>query len=253
MKPTAAIEVSDLSFSYNGSPILSDVNLTIGSRDCVSIVGPNAGGKTTLLKLFLGLLKPQTGKVLVFDKTPQQSRSRIGYMPQYMQYDPEFPVTVMDVVEMGCFGRRGGAKLSERDASLAALEEVGIVDKSTSRFSELSGGQRQRVLIARAIVSDPDVLMLDEPTSNLDFVVEGRFYELLSKLNERMTIIIVSHDVGFVSNFVKRVFCVNNKVVEHPAACLSGELISELYGSDMHMVRHDLEKSSTGGGSCKCS
>ena len=118
-------------------------------------------------------------------------------------------------------------------------------------FSELSGGQRQRALIARAIVSDPDILMLDEPTSNLDFVVEGRFYELLSKLNERMTILIVSHDVGFVSNFVKRVICVNRKVVEHPVAGLSGKLISELYGSNMHMVRHDIDTCFAGGDSCK--
>jgi len=242
-----AIEVQNLSFSYDGPTILNDVNLKIEVGDCVSIVGPNAGGKTTLLKLFLGLLKPQKGKVLVFDKSPQQSRSRIGYMPQYMKYDSEFPVTVMDVVGMGCLGRRKGAALNERDASLAALEEVGLRDEFAARFSELSGGQRQRVLIARAIVSDPEVLMLDEPTSNLDFVVEGRFYRLLSKLNERMAIVIVSHDVGFVSNFVKRVICVNKKVVEHPAECLSGELISELYGSDMHMVRHDIDE----GGSCK--
>lgn len=245
MAASPVIEVRDLAFSYDGSPILADVNLTINSLDCASIIGPNAGGKTTLLKLFLGLLKPQAGSVRVFGNSPQAARKRTGYMPQHTRFDPSFPVTSLDVVLMGRLGKGfsgGGYSRSDRQAAMDALEEVDLADRSCASFAALSGGQRQRVLIARALVGNPELLLLDEPTSNLDYVVEGKFYDLLTKLNRRMTIVIVSHDIGFVSRSVKRVFCVNRQVVEHPVEQFSQEGISRLYGGDMKLVRHDLHK-----------
>ncbi len=242
-EPVVALQ--NVSFSYDGTPILEDVSFTIATHDCASIVGPNAGGKTTLLKLILGLLKPQRGTVRVFGKAPQAVRTRVGYMPQRARFDPAFPVTALDVVLMGCL--RGGIPLgrssrADRTAAEGALDEVGLADRAGARFAALSGGQQQRVLIARALVSSPELLLLDEPTANLDSVVEGKFYDLLAHLNERMTVVIVSHDIGFVSRSVRRVFCVNRNVVEHPLEQFTQEGVSQLYGGEVHLVRHDLRK-----------
>ncbi len=242
------IEVRDVSFSYDGSPILDGVNLTIDELDCASIVGPNAGGKTTLIKLFLGLLKPQRGSVRIFGHSPVEARTRIGYMPQRVRFDPAFPVTAFDVVLMGRLGTGsswGRYRREDREAAQRALAEVGLEEKQAASFSALSGGQQQRVLIARALVGTPEILLLDEPTSNLDFVVEGKFYELLCHLNERMTIVIVSHDIGFVSRSVRRVFCVNRQVVEHPVEDFTAEGVAHLYGGEVHLVRHDIRKEGT--------
>ena len=242
MAETPVIEIRDLTFAYDGHDVLRRVDLTITSRDYVCVVGPNGGGKTTLLKLMLGLLQPQQGTVRVFGLTPAAARPRSGYMPQYAQVDPLFPVSVMDVVLMGCLrpGRRtpwhGRA---DRAACARALEEVQLYDLRRRPFRALSGGQRQRVLIARALAGEPDLLLLDEPMSNLDLHVEMTLRDLLVRLNERMTVVTVSHDLGFVSRFVKRVACVNRGVAVHPTSELTGEMISELYGADMRLVRHD--------------
>ena len=238
------IKINNLSFSYNGLPVLDEVNLTIYERDFLSIVGPNAGGKTTLLKLILGLLKPSDGSIRVFGLPPVKARSRIGYMPQYSNLDPLFPVSVLDVVLMGRLGngrRVGFFGKSDREAAEEALRKVELQDVSNRAFSDLSGGQHQRVLIARALVTNPDLLLLDEPTSNVDAVVETELYELLNQLNEKMTVVLVTHDLGFVSGYVKRVACVNRKVVVHATNEISGEMINELYGCEVQMVRHDTQ------------
>ena len=236
------IEIENLSFSYNGFRVLEDVDLTVDQGDFISIVGPNAGGKTTLLKLILGLLKPTSGNVRVFGKPPIKVRSRIGYMPQHASLDPLFPVSVMDVVLMGRLGN--GSKLglfgrSDKEAAAGALRQVELYEIRKRPFSALSGGQAQRVLIARALVSEPELLILDEPTSNVDTVVETELFEILNQLNEQMTVAVVTHDLGFVSRYVKRVACVNRKVVVHPTSEITGEMINEIYGQNMHMVRHD--------------
>jgi len=236
------IQLEHASFAYNGHSVLENVSLTVYERDFLCMVGPNAGGKTTLLKLILGLLKPTEGTVRVFGQPPVKTRSRMGYMPQHASLDLLFPVSVMDVVLMGRLGNgkkfglfRGG----DRKAAKQALEKVELYDIPKRSFSELSGGQRQRVLIARALVSDPEILLLDEPTANVDAAVETEFYELLSQLNEKMTVALVTHDLGFVSHYVKGVACVNRRVVVHPTSEITGEMINEMYGCDMHMVRHD--------------
>ena len=237
------IQLENVCFAYNGCSVLENASLTVYARDFLCIVGPNAGGKTTLLKLILGLLKPTKGTILVFGKPPVKTRSRMGYMPQHAALDILFPVSVMDVVLMGRLGgdgrRYGFFRRADRKAAREALERVELYDISKRSFSELSGGQRQRVLIARALVSDPEILLLDEPTANVDAVVETEFYELLSLLNEKMTVALVTHDMGFVSHYVKGVACVNRRVVVHPTSEITGEMINEMYGCDMHMVRHD--------------
>ncbi len=240
------ISFQDVSFSYNGQTVLEQVTFNVEERDLICIVGPNGGGKTTLLKLMLGLIKPDTGVVLVNGEPPGNSRRRIGYMPQYVHHDPQFPVTVMDIVLMGRLGQSGlhgffgWRTKTDRASALDALRRVGMEGYRDHPISELSGGQRQRVLIARALASEPELLLLDEPTANVDALAESRFIEILKELNLRMTILMVSHDLGFVSDVVERVICVNQRVHLHPTSEVTDEMIRNIYGADIRLVRHDL-------------
>jgi zinc transport system ATP-binding protein len=236
------IDIEDLTFAYRRDPVLSEVNLQIGGRDFVSIVGPNGGGKSTLVKLMLGLLSPSRGHVRVLGGRPETVRSRVGYMPQHSQADPQFPARVMDVVLMGRLGQGwslGPASRADRQAAIRALEHVEAAELARKRFSSLSGGQQQRVLIARAMASEPELLLLDEPMANLDLAVEANLYAHLEALSRTVTVVMVSHDLGFVSQFVRTVVCVNRRVVVHPVAEITGEIISEMYGGHVHMVQHD--------------
>jgi zinc transport system ATP-binding protein len=239
---TPVIAIDHLSFSYNGDAVLEDVSLEIAERDFVGFVGPNGGGKTTLLKLMLGLLAPTAGRVRLFGLPPTQARHLMGYMPQHANVDPRFPASVMDVVLMGRVTtgvRLGPYRRADRDAADKALRQVDLFDLRRRPYSELSGGQQQRVLIARALASEPRLLLLDEPTANLDLKMEHDLYDLLKGLNEHLTIVLVSHDLGFVSQFVKRVACVKRRVIVHPTSDITGEIIQEIYGADVRMVRHD--------------
>ena len=238
------IELRNVSFSYQAVPVLENVNLTIYDRESICIVGPNGGGKTTLLRLLLGQLRPTQGEIRIFGKPPEQARLQIGYMPQRSEYDSLFPVTVMDVVLMGRLGRGGlsgwlgwyGRK--DRAAAREALEQVHLADSARRNFAALSGGQRQRVLIAGALCCQPELLLLDEPTANVDSLVEERLFDELRQLAGRMAIVLVSHDLGFVTSLVQRVICVNRQAVAHPAAQLTADVIREMYGGDVNVVRH---------------
>lgn len=236
------IEMSGVWFAYNGQPVLRDVTLHIEAGERAYVVGPNGGGKTTLLKLILGLIQPQQGTVRVLGVSPRQARPRVGYTPQVSLFDPRFPVSVTDVVLTGSLGRTrriGPFGRSDRAKAMRALEEVGLTDMAKQPFSDLSGGQRQRVLIARALVCEPELLLLDEPTANLDVGVEAELHELLDRLDGRMSVVTVSHDVGFVSTTVGKVVCVQQSVQVHPTADLTGELMRDLYGRDIRLIRHD--------------
>lgn len=236
------VELEGVSFSYNGRPALSDVTLRVAEREFVSVVGPNGGGKTTLLKIILGLLRPQAGSVRVFGGPPGKARPRVGYVPQQADCDRQFPARAIDVVLMG---RLGGARWwgphrrADRQAGRRALEEVGLADVARRPFAELSGGQQQRVLVARALAGEPELLLLDEPTANVDIAAEEELYELLRRLNRRLTIILATHDVGLVSSYVESVVCVKQRVVVHPTSRLTGEVLAEVFGADHRLVRHD--------------
>jgi zinc transport system ATP-binding protein len=237
-----AVDIRDMWFSYNSLPVLQNVNLSISAGQKVCMVGPNGGGKTTLVKLMLGLLSPTRGQVQVLGGQPRTQRKRIGYAPQHAAFDPKFPVSVTDVVLMGRIGQcglLGPYRREDRRAAAEALDAVGLAELSKRAFSDLSGGQRQRVLIARAIASQPELLLLDEPTANLDMGVEAEFHDLLTRLSEKLTLVMVSHDVGFVSQLVDKVVCVHGTVAVHPTAELTGELMNDLYGHDVMLVRHD--------------
>ncbi len=238
---SAAIKIDGLSFRYDERQILSDVNLTIWANDSICIVGPNGGGKTTLIKLIIGLLRPATGTISIFGRPPEDAHQLIGYVPQYVQYDRQFPISVREVVCMGRLGNSWTGRYSKEDRAktMDALAEVGLADLAGRSFSDLSGGQRQRVLIARALASGGEILILDEPTANIDREAESHFFDLLRQLNQRMTILMVTHDVGFASSFFSRIACVNREVIIHPTSELTGRLIRDMYGGDLQMIRHD--------------
>lgn len=240
--PAPAVEVSGVWFAYEGGPVLEDAGFTIARGEMVSMVGPNGGGKTTLLKICLGLLRPDRGTVRILGMPPEEARGRIGYTPQHTSVDSHFPASVLDVVLMGRLGQTrpiGPFRRADRDAARAALREVELDQLRNRPFGALSGGQRQRAVIARSLAGEPELLFLDEPTSSLDVAAEQRLYELLARLNERMTILMTSHDIGFVSQSIHRVVCVKGTTEVHPTEELTGDVLRDLYATDVRMVRHD--------------
>lgn len=242
MEKQPVIDIQDMSFSYNGELVLESVNLAVKKGDFASVVGTNGGGKTTLLKLILGLLEPRAGRIEVFGFSPERARTRIGYLPQHIEFDTQFPISVLHVILAGRLHKHrwfGRYTKQDREIALEALSEVGLGNLAGRPFADLSGGQRQRVLIARALAAKPDLLVLDEPTASLDPQAEQDFYRLLNKVNERLTILMVSHDLNFVSSFVDTVVCVNRKVVVHPTIDLPQEFAGDVLSPDMRMILHD--------------
>ncbi|MCK5835452.1 MAG: ABC transporter ATP-binding protein [Lentisphaeria bacterium] len=234
------IEFINVSFAYEKELILDGVNFSLESGTPAAIIGPNGGGKSTLLKLILGIEKPISGTVKVFGLPPGKSKEKIGYMPQYLQFDQQFPICVHEVVLMGLVNQSLWGRFSKVDKQLAldALEVVGMLKFKKTAFSDLSGGERQRVMIARSIVSQPKLLILDEPTNNVDPAVEEKLLALLSELRQRMDIITVSHDLDFVSDVIETVLCVNKVVHIHPVKSLNKDTVNELYSHHQKVVVH---------------
>jgi zinc transport system ATP-binding protein len=235
------IDIQHLRFAYGAVPVLEDVDLTVAQGEFLGLVGPNAGGKSTLLKLVLGLLEPQAGRILVLGRPPRRMRHHIGYVPQYPAFSRDFPISVEDVVLMGrlgigpMFGRYRGA---DRAAVARALTEVEAADLMKRQIGTLSGGQLQRVLLARALVGEPELLILDEPTANIDQRLEGEIFDLLAVLNRRLTIVVVSHDIAFISGYVSRVACLNRTLVCHATDQIDGQIIGDLYGEQVRQISH---------------
>jgi zinc transport system ATP-binding protein len=221
------ITFENVYFSYNKAPVLENVSFQVKELSSVCILGPNGGGKSTLLKLILGLIKPVSGKIRVLGAPPEKVRRRIGYMPQYTSFDPFFPIRVMDIVLMGRLEQHwlGAYSRKDKEAAWRTLELLSLEDVVNKNFSSLSGGQRQRVLIARALASEPEILLLDEPTANIDPGFEIDLQKTLEILSRKVTILTVSHDVGFVSKQYKNVLCVNRTVIKHPTGKIKGEMI----------------------------
>lgn len=227
-------ELDRVTFSYQGAaaPALEDASLRIEADDFLGVIGPNGGGKTTLLKILLGLLEPQKGSVKVFGKPPAKVRERIGYVPQHASIDPSVPATALDVVLMGRLRLSSwGATFGRVHTSAAeeALALTGTLDLAQRPIAELSGGQRQRVLIARALAAEAELLLLDEPTQGVDLHREREVLELLERLNATMPIVMVSHDVHLVAAHLKTAVCVNRTLERYPAGEVSPEIIEQMY------------------------
>jgi zinc transport system ATP-binding protein len=226
------VEIHDLNFAFNGDTVLEDVNLQIRTGDFIAMIGPNGGGKSTLLKLILGLLKPGSGVIRVNGQTAAKASACIGYVPQDVHINRRFPITALDVVLMGKLDpRRRWARKSaaNRREALEALDRLEMRAYADKKIGELSGGQRQRVFIARALVTQPQLLLLDEPTASIDTKGQADFYTLLRDLNADITILVVSHDLLVVSRYIKSVACVNKRLHYHDHAEITGEMLETMY------------------------
>jgi len=231
-----------VSFSYNGQPALSSVNLTIREKDFIAVIGPNGGGKSTLIKLILGLLTPNKGDISVMGGTPRDFSSAVGYVPQNVHINENFPITAMDVVLMGCLdpGKQRNhpkrTRARERKEAMETLDRLHMADNAHKKIGELSGGQRQRVFIARSLMTHPRLLLLDEPTASIDTKGQADFYELLETLNTEVAILVVSHDLFIVSNYVKSVACVNQRLHYHPHEEITGRMMETMYACSVEDV-----------------
>ena len=239
------VTFKDVSFAYDNHPVLNDVNLELAERDFISIIGPNGSGKTTMLKLILGLLRPQKGAISVLNRRPENACSQVGYVPQHSQVDPYFPVNVTDVVLMGRLGQTrslGPFRSPDRELAQNALKQMDLDDLKNRSFATLSGGQRQRVLIARALAGQPQLLLLDEPTANLDLTAEIQLHQYLDKISRQTTVVTVSHDISFVTEYVRTVVCVTQQVQIHHTHEMTSDFIQKMYGADIKLVCHDHSK-----------
>ncbi len=241
------IQLEHVNVSFQDLQALDDVSLTVPAGSFLAIIGPNGAGKTTLLQVILGLVRPASGTVRVFGKSPSEldgERHRIGYVPQVMSVDVNFPVSVGDVVLMGRYGRMGlfrRPSAADRAAALQAMQRVGIADLAERPIRRLSGGQRQRTFLARALANEPDLLLLDEPTTGVDPASSEGLYELLRVLHAGgITMLLVSHDVGVVASYVEGVVCINRRLVAHgrPAEVLGSEELTKMYGCDAVFFHH---------------
>ena len=231
-------EMHSLSASYGANIVLKDVNLKVSENDFIGVIGPNGGGKTTLLKVILGLLKPVKGRI-VFN-TELLNEKSIGYLPQISTGDINYPVTVTDIVLSGLMISKSvisRMSLSDKKKAALVIEELGLSEMATATLNELSGGQIQRVFLGRAIIGNPKLLLLDEPGNFVDTTFENDFYEKLRELNKRMAILMVSHDVGTISSHIKSFACVNRSLHYHPSHEITNEDLLA-YGCPIQLVTH---------------
>ncbi|RLB20785.1 MAG: ABC transporter [Deltaproteobacteria bacterium] len=236
-----AIEMKDVWFSYNKVPVVEGVSFTLKQGDFLGILGPNGGGKTTLLKLMLGLLKPDRGEIRILGKPPKEARKHVGYLPQETDFHMTFPITVYELALMGRLPHaRLGRPYKKQDHQIAeeALKEVGMWEFRYAKVGELSGGQRQRVFIARALASEPKILMLDEPTSSIDPQFETDLYELFRELNKKITLVVITHDIGVISQYVKSVACINRTLIFHEEGKITQEMIEATYQCPVDLIAH---------------
>ncbi|WP_168566112.1 metal ABC transporter ATP-binding protein [Crateriforma spongiae] len=235
-----ALRFKDVCFAYDREEVIHNVDLAIPEGSFVAVVGPNGGGKSTLMKLALGLLRPDRGHVRVFGQTPERLRCRVGYVPQHLRFDAAFPVSSLDVVLMARSDRHwfGPYRQEDRQKAKSALRRVGMAHLADRGFSHLSGGERQRVLIAQALVSDPDMIFLDEPTANVDASMEHEIYELLRELNQHKTVLVVSHNLNVVTRHASHLACVNRTASLERIGALTERQLHRFYRGDMTVFKH---------------
>ncbi len=232
--------LSHVEYAYGKKPALIDVCFSMMPLDFVAIIGPNGGGKSTLVQLIMGLIQPDKGHVLLFNEPPEKGRRHVGYLSQASTMDAQYPIKVLDVVLtsrlLGNLWHRVTQK--DREEACECLDLVGVLPLQNRALSDLSGGERQRVFIARALLNGPRLLILDEPTSSVDPQAERAFYELLKILNEKMAILMVSHDISAVSQLVKKVACLNQKLIYHDSKELCAHDLEATYGCPVELIAH---------------
>jgi len=236
-----AISTAHLNVISRGQCILEDITFELEQGGFLGLIGPNGAGKTVLLKSLLGLIEPSSGSIELFGKSPKEARGLVSYVPQYASFDGQFPISVEEVILMGRIShRRRNITTPELDSAAVnnAAERVGISNLMKHPIGKLSGGQAQRVLIARALAAEPKLLLLDEPTASLDSRVGQDVYEVLADCSKVMTIVLVSHDVGVISSYVKTIACLNRRLHYHNSKELSGELLAEVYGCPVDLIAH---------------
>lgn len=237
------IEIKNVNVYLQNQHILDSINLTVSRGDFFAIIGPNGAGKTTLIRAVLGLIPFQSGDIYLFGRPASpEGRMRIGYVPQHHNFDFSFPIRVHEMVLTGRIGRKNGLlrRYTSEDhcAVVQALSRISALSLQDRPISDLSGGERQRVLIARALVADPDILILDEPTVYVDSSTEEQFYELLSTLSREITILIITHDIGAISRHVNRVACLNRRIYQHESNQITTEMLSGTYGCPVDLITH---------------
>lgn len=237
---TEVIRLEGVTAGYQRDmPIINDIDLEVGRSDFLAVIGPNGGGKTTLLRVILGLLEPWRGTVEVLGGPPSQTRGRVGYVPQVTP-EKTFPVSVTEVVLMGRLRKaRSPGRFSSRDREKAheSMELLGVDGLADTDLNSLSGGQKQRVFIARALAGEPEVLLLDEPVASVDQETQESFFNLLAELNDEIAIVLVTHDVGAVSSHVKNIACMNRLLISH-GDTISSESVSRAYGCPFDLISH---------------
>lgn len=237
----SVIDIKDLSFSYDKQMILEDINLKVEAKDFLAIIGPNGGGKSTLLKLILGINTLKKGSISVLGKEPSKSLTQIGYVPQNTNINTDFPIKVIEVVMMGHVGGKRplfGYGKDETMCAMGALAQVNMQEFAQTKIGSLSGGQRQRVMIARALCAHPQILILDEPTSSIDITGQRSIYELLRVLNKSITVIVVSHDISVILEYANKAAHVNKTLSYHDIS--DKKQTFHTHGNDEHFCEIEL-------------
>ncbi|MCY6485696.1 ABC transporter ATP-binding protein [Clostridium aestuarii] len=236
------IEIIKASVYYDDVCALKNINLQVKNKEFLAVLGPNGGGKSTLLKVILGLEKLNQGEIKILGQSPKKTRNSIGYVPQFSKFDRKFPVSVIDVVLMGKLGEKIKPfykyNKENEEKIFEIMNKLNIYHLKNRQIGQLSGGQLQKVLIARALVMQPQILLLDEPTASLDAKTKTQIYQILKKLNKEMTIIIVTHDIGVISAYVNSIACVNKELYYHGKAELSNEVVKKIYGCPVDLITH---------------
>ncbi len=241
------VELKGVTVSHSGGYALEDIDFGVGPGQFAAVIGPNGAGKTTLARVILGLVEPEAGSVRVFGMSPDKMgavRSHVGYVPQILSVDISFPVTVREVVMMGLYGKLGAGRRpgkEESSAVAAVMEDLDITRLADRPIERLSGGQRQRAFVARALVGDPKLLILDEPTTGVDSSMTGGLFEILGGLKkEGVSIILITHDVSVVASYIDVLGCLNRKMVAHgrPEEVLTDETLKKMYGCDTMFLHH---------------
>lgn len=237
------IEIRNLTAGYGRTVVLEDVSMSLEHNDFLAIIGPNGGGKTTLLKAILGMIEPIGGSIKIFGKDVKDGLRHIGYVPQKGNFDNRFPITVYDVVLMGTRNSKGirpRYSSSCHEKAMEAMKTVSIENLAGKTLADLSGGQLQRALLARALAGGPDILLLDEPTASQDPQMKDCIYDSLKRINKDVSILIVTHDIGVVSSQVKRIACLNRKIIVHDEPLITPDMLQLGYHCPVELLAHGI-------------